>query len=96
MKKIIIYFFVLLILNGCTQYSSLVGPSYTVVTSGNIYQASMAYTSGSVIEKQTGRNTYENINYFLKKLDDSKKINQELIRLVENQINKTRKKIKKK
>ena len=56
----------------------------------------MAYTSGSVIEKQTGRTTYENINYFLKKLDDSKKINQELIRLVENQINKTRKKIKNK
>ena len=96
MKKIIIYFFVLLILNGCTQYSSLVGPSYTVVTSGNIYQASKGYTSGSVIEKQTGRTTYENINYFLKKLDDSKKINQELIRLVENQINKTRKKIKNK
>ena len=67
MKKITIYFFVLLILNGCTQYSSLVGPSYTVATSGNIYQASMAYTSGSVIEKQTGRNTYENINYFFEK-----------------------------
>ena len=96
MKKIIIYFFVLLILNGCTQYSSLVGPSYTVVTTGNIYQASVAYTSGSLIEKQTGRTTYENINYFLKKLDDSKKINQELFKLVENQINKTRKKIKKK
>ena len=93
MKKITIYFFVLLILNGCTQYSSLVGPSYTVVTSGNIYQASKSYSSGSVIEKQTGRTTYENINYFLKKLDDSKKINQELIRLVENQINKTREKI---
>tara|TARA_S200000501_G_C20314504_1_gene521674 strand:+ start:140 stop:361 length:222 start_codon:yes stop_codon:yes gene_type:complete len=70
-----------------------VGPSYTVAKSGNIYQASMAYTSGSVIEKQTGRTTYENINYFLKKLDDSKKINQELFKLVENQINKTRKKI---
>ena len=93
MKKIITFFFVLLILNGCTQYSSLVGPSYTVATSGNIYQASMAYTSGSIIEKKTGKNTYENINYFLKKLDDSKKINQELSRLVENQINKTREKI---
>jgi SLT domain-containing protein len=90
MKKIIFCIFTFLILNGCTQYSSLVGPTYTVATTGNIYQASFAYTSGTMIRKQTGKDSYEHISYFIKKLDDSKKINQELIKLVETQINKTR------
>jgi len=93
MKKIIFCIFAFLILNGCTQYSSFVGPSYTVATTGNVYQAGFAYTSGTIIKKQTGKDTYQHFSYFVKKLDDSKKINQELIKLVETNINKTREKI---
>tara|TARA_Y100001970_G_C14218963_1_gene851437 strand:+ start:1278 stop:1571 length:294 start_codon:yes stop_codon:yes gene_type:complete len=94
MKKIFLYILCFAVLNGCTQYSSFVGPSYTIATTGNIYQASFAYSSGTILEKKTGKKPSEHVYYFIKKLDDSKKINQELIKLVETRIEKTRKKIK--
>ena len=38
MKKLLLTLMLLPILNNCTQYSSLVGPSYTFVETGNILQ----------------------------------------------------------
>ena len=45
MKKLLLTLMLLPILSNCTQYSSLVGPSYTFVESGNILQSTTSLTS---------------------------------------------------
>ena len=39
LKKIITGLFLLFFLNGCVQSTALLGPAYTLASSGNIYQA---------------------------------------------------------
>ena len=45
MKKIFLILFSLIFLNGCSQYSAMVGPSITLVETGSILQASTSYGS---------------------------------------------------
>ena len=45
MKKIISYIFVCILLSGCGQYTSMIGPSLTLVESGSIIRASTSYGS---------------------------------------------------
>ena len=40
-KKILIGIFLLGFLSGCAQNAALLGPAYTLSTSGNIYHASV-------------------------------------------------------
>ena len=47
MKKILLILLLLPVLNNCTQYSAMVGPSYTLVETGNILQATTSL-SGSL------------------------------------------------
>ena len=70
MKKIIFCIFAFLILNGCTQYSSLVGPSYTVATTGNVYQASLSYSTNRIIHSATGKTPIEHVTNFLDPNDE--------------------------
>jgi|TARA_B110000459_G_scaffold160557_1_gene176351 hypothetical protein len=50
-KKIILIFLLVPLLNNCAQYSSLVGPSYTLVNSGSILQASASYVGSLSMNK---------------------------------------------
>ena len=68
-KKIIIGLFLLFILNGCVQSTALLGPAYTLASTGNIYQAGLSYGSNKAIEEITGKSPTENI----KSLTDNKK-----------------------
>ena len=51
MKKIILILLLIPLLNNCTQYSSLVGPSLTLANSGSILQASASYASALSMNK---------------------------------------------
>ena len=70
LKKIIIVLFVLCFLNGCGQSIVLLGPAYTLVSTGNIYQAGLSYGSDQAVKKVTGMSSTENI----KNLADNKKL----------------------
>ena len=65
-KKIIIGIFILSFLSGCAQNAALLGPAYTLVTTGNVYQASLSYGSEQAISKLTGKSTGENIKEILR------------------------------
>ena len=65
LKKLIIGLSFLCILNGCAQNVALLGPAITGASTGSIYQASLSYGSGRVIEKVTGKTTVENIKDIL-------------------------------
>ena len=45
MKKILLMLLLIPLLNNCTQYSAMVGPSYTLIETGNIIQASTSLSS---------------------------------------------------
>ena len=45
MKKILFVFLLPLFLSNCGQYSAMLGPSYTLVETGNILQASSSLSS---------------------------------------------------
>ena len=97
LKKIIAGLFLLFFLNGCVQSTALLGPVYTLTSTGNIYQAGLTYGSNQAVKKITGKSPTENI----KSLVDNKKIKieeqerqEEFFALVKSRIEKTSKIIK--
>ena len=93
-KKILIGLFLLFILNGCVQSTALLGPAYTLASTGNIYQAGLSYGSNKAVEEITGKSPTENI----KSLTDNKKLKieddqdyDEFFALVKNRIENTSK-----
>ena len=51
MKKILLIFLLLPLLNNCSQYTAMVGPSVTFSETGNILQASASLTSSLAMNK---------------------------------------------
>mgnify|MGYP006134815645 CR=1 FL=1 len=88
-RKIIIGLFFLNSLNGCAQNIVILGPAYTLTTTGNIYHAGLTYGSNKIITKTTGKSTTEN----LKEILAPKKEDTEFEKLVKKNIKKTRKKL---
>jgi len=67
MKKIIFVVGIFIILNGCAQYSSMVGPSYTLAKSGSILQTGTAYATSYGVKKTTGQSLGEHVNSLVRK-----------------------------
>ena len=90
LKKIIIGLFSLLFFNGCLQGTALLGPSYTLISTGNVYQAGFSYGSSKVIKKMTDKTPTENIKSLLdnKKLKVEEVNYDEFFALVKNRIEK--------
>ena len=85
-------------LTGFVPILSLVGPSVTAITSGNIYKASAQFIVNQHIEKETGKNSLILIKETLVKNEIDKKIeknsfDEDLRQLVETRIKMTRKKL---
>jgi hypothetical protein len=84
-------------LTGFVPILSLVGPSVTAITSGNIYKASAQFIVNQRIEKETGKNSLTLIKETLVE-EKNKKIkknyfNEDLRLLVEKRIKTTRQKL---
>jgi len=67
MKKSIFFVGIFIILSGCSQYSSLVGPSYTLAKSGSILQTSTAYATSYGVKKTTGQSIGGHLNSLVRK-----------------------------
>ena len=85
--------FLLLFLNGCVQTTALLGPIYTLASTGNIYQASLSYGSNHAVEKITGKSPTENVQSLVdnKKKIEEKEKQEEFFALVKSRIEKTSK-----
>ena len=68
-KKIVIGLIYICFLNGCIQSTSLLGPAYTLVSTGSVYQAGLSYGSDQAVKKATGKTTSENIKNLLDKVE---------------------------
>ena len=85
-------------LTGFVPFLSILGPSVTALTSGNVYKASAQFVINQRIEKETGKNSLTLIKETLVKEEIDKKIkknsfNEDLKQLVESRIKMTRKKL---
>jgi|TARA_B110001452_G_C14907323_1_gene317121 hypothetical protein len=89
-KKLIIAIFFLSCLNSCAQHAVLLGPAYTLASTGSVYQAGLTYGSDQAVTKLTGKSTGENFKEIL----IPKKTDSEFEKMVKKRIRETRKKLK--
>ena len=84
MKKLFLYFFIFILLSGCLQSTSMVGPTMTLVSTGNVSQAFGAFVTNKAVEEETGMQTHELI---------AKKVEEHQIKNKDNKINRELSKI---
>tara|TARA_B100000902_G_C26815485_1_gene671324 strand:- start:265 stop:588 length:324 start_codon:yes stop_codon:yes gene_type:complete len=60
-KKIFFLLIIFSFLGGCTSPTALLGPAYTLSSSGNVIQAGLNYGSNHMITKYTGKTPIENL-----------------------------------
>ena len=83
----------LIFLNGCIQTTALLGPGLTIATTGNVLQAGFQYGANSVIEKETGKNTFQHFQDAVENQSKNKKFQEKFINLVENKFELAREKL---
>ena len=95
-KKIISGIFILNLLMGCTSPTAMLGPAYTMSSSGNTLQAGLSYGSNKLITEHTGKTPIENLkDISLTKKKELKNIEKKTLKiknfyiLVKNKIEKT-------
>ena len=60
-KKIIFGLFIIGFLGACTSPTAMLGPVYSLSSSGNVLQAGLNYGSSQMITKYTGKTPIENL-----------------------------------
>ena len=91
-KKIIFGFFTLSFLAGCASPTAMLGPAYTLTSSGSVLQAGLSYGSNEMITMYTGKTPIENVKEIA---SNQKNIQKETLEsedfyiLVKNKIDKT-------
>ena len=71
LKKIISIGLLLILLSGCAQNTALLGPAYTLSSTGNVLQAGLSYGTTYTVKKITGKTPSENAEIILKKIEKS-------------------------
>ena len=92
-KKIIFWLLVSTFLSGCTSPTAMLGPAYTLTSSGNVFQAGLTYGSNEMITRQTGKTPIENIQEISvskKNIQKQTLKSEDFYILVKNKIDKTR------
>ena len=57
-------------LNGCIETTAFLGPAITVGTTGNVYQASLSYSTNKIIHSATGKTPIEHVTNFFDPNDE--------------------------
>ena len=88
----ILIFFVFL--NGCLQSTALLGPGFTVVSTGNVFQAGLQYGANKAIKKETGKDTFKHLQDAVENQNKNKKFKVKFKNLVKKKFEITREKLK--
>ena len=60
-KKIIFGLFIFGLLGACTAPTAMLGPAYTLTSSGSVVQAGFSYGSSELVSAYTGKTPMENL-----------------------------------
>ena len=85
--------FILVILSGCIQTTSLLGPGMTVATTGNVLQAGLQYGANTALKNETGKDVLTHIKDAVDEKNEEKKLHVKLKQLIESRIEITRQKL---
>ena len=91
-KKIIFGFFTLSFLAGCASPTAMLGPAYTLNSTGNVLQAGLSYGSNEMITMYTGKTPIENVKEIAsnqKNIQKQTLESEDFYILVKNKIDKT-------
>ena len=94
-KKLIFGLIIFSFLPGCSTPTAMLGPAYTLSSSGNLLQAGLNYGSNQMITKYTGKTPIENLKEIKNLEIKQKNIQKETLEsedfhiLVKNKIKKT-------
>ena len=91
-KKIVFGFFTLSFLAGCTSPTAMIGPAYTLTSTGNVFQAGLTYSSNEMITTYTGKTPIENVKEITlnqKNIQKQTLESEDFYILVKNKIDKT-------
>ena len=91
-KKIILGLFIFCFTGACTSPTVMLGPAYTLSSTGSIYQSGLTYGYNEMITMHTGKTPIENIQEFTlnKKKNIKKKTleSKDFIILIKNRVSK--------
>ena len=97
-KRIIFGLLIISFLGGCASPTAMMGPAYTLTSTGNVFQAGFSYGTNEVITRYTGKTPIENLkDISLSKEKNKKNIqketleSQEFYLLVKSKIDKSSK-----
>ena len=94
-KKIIFGLFIVLFSGACTTPTAMLGPVYTLSSTGNTFQAGLSYGTNELITNYTGKTPIQNLQDISSKNNESKNIKKSTLEsedfyfLVKNKIEKT-------
>ena len=91
-KKIFLGLFVIAFLAGCASPTAMLGPAYTLTSTGNVLQAGLSYGSNEMITMYTGKTPIENVKEITsnqKNIQKQTLESEDFYILVKNKINKT-------
>ena len=91
--KTLFVIFILVILSGCIQTTSLLGPGITVATTGNVLQAGLQYGANTALKNETGKDVLTHIKDTVDEKNEEKKLHVKLKQLIESRIEITRQKL---
>lgn len=97
-KKFIFGISLLIFLTGCSSPTAMLGPAYTLTSTGNVFQAGLQYGSNQMITMYTGKTPIENIQEIAsnqKNIQKQTLESEDFYILVKNKIDKTGKILKK-
>ena len=73
MKKILLLFSTIFLLNGCAESLALLGPTSTAVTGGNIAQSAFSSAVNYGVKKQTGKTPLEHAMAYAEETNPERK-----------------------
>ena len=91
-KKIVFGLFTLSFLAGCASPTAMLGPAYTLNSTGNVLQAGLSYGSNEMITMYTGKTPIENVKEIASNQNNIQKQtleSEDFYILVKNKIDKT-------
>ena len=95
-KKIILGLFITSFLGACAPSTAMLGPVYTLTSSGSVVQAGLSYGSNEMITMYTGKTPLENLQeisstekYKTTNIHKKTLESEDFLVLIENQIKKT-------
>ena len=100
-KRLIFGLLTISFLSGCTAPTAMIGPAYTLSSTGNVFQAGFSYGSNQFITNYTGKTPIQNLGEITSRNSFSEKNiqketleSEDFYQLVKNKIEKSKGKIK--